>query len=260
MRRLLPAPATDASADLDDLGLWQEYRYPTDTCWLRANMVASVDGATTLNGRSGGLSNEADRRLFAILRARADVIIAGAGTVRAEGYGPAEHRADLVAWRRQAGQAEAAAIAVVSASLDLDPRAPLFRRAVTPTIVITAEAAPADRRAALARTARVLVAGGARVDLAQAVDALAAAGHRRLLCEGGPRLLGQLVAADLLDELCLTTSPSLACEPVRGLVEGDRHTTRPTPLELASLLEQDGYLFARYLRGRPITTTPYAGS
>jgi riboflavin biosynthesis pyrimidine reductase len=260
MRRLLPTPATETSADLDEPHLWQEYDYPPERSWLRANMVASVDGATTENGRSGGLSSGADRRLFAILRARADVIIAGATTVRVEGYGPAEHRAELVAWRRQAGQADAAAIAVVSASLDLDPEAPLFRRALVPTILITTEDAPADRRAAFERVAQVLVVGSGRVDLGRAVDGLAAAGHRRMLCEGGPQLLGQLAGANLVDELCLTISPRLAGDPVRGLVEGDRHTRQQTPLELAGLLEQDGYLFARYLRERPVTSTPYAGS
>ena len=78
MRQIYPDEAA-----LTDAGLADRYRYPgqgaVGSHWLRANMVMSLDGAATVRGRSGGLSGEADRQVFALLRALADVIVVGAG-------------------------------------------------------------------------------------------------------------------------------------------------------------------------------------
>ena len=240
MRQLLP-PA----GDLDDAALAKLYDYPGRP-WLRANRVMSADGAATLDDRSGGLSSKADRRLFALLRGLADVILAGAGTARAEGYKPVRPREVTDGLR--AGRGPTPPIAIVSRALDLDPDAPLFTEAPAhaQTIVITCAASPASRREALARHADVVVAGHTVVDLAEAVAALRERGLGRVLCEGGPHLLAELVEADLLDELDLTVSPLLAGPGANRITAGTRFP--PHHLRLAHLLAEEDVLFCRYTR------------
>ena len=235
----------DVEVDLDEV-----YAYPPagpPGRWLRANMVASADGAATVQGRSGGLSSPADQRLLGVLRALADVVVVGAGTVRAEGYAPVRARPSYAERRAAAGQAPAAAMAVVSATLDLDPGGPLLsQRGTAPTLVLTCAAAPPERARRLRERAEVVVVGEDRVDLPAALAALAGRGLDRMLCEGGPSLLAQLAAADLLDELCLTVSPLLLAGDAPRVLTGPALAS-PRPLRLASLLEEDGHLFARYL-------------
>jgi riboflavin biosynthesis pyrimidine reductase len=236
------------------------YAYPPgaspDRPWVRANMIASADGAADLDGRSGGLGGPADRLLLNVLRSLADVILVGAGTARAEKYRPARLSVMLASARQ--GRPPTPPIAVLSASLDLDPEAPLLASAPgsARTIVITTEAAPAERRRAVARHADVIVAGADRVTASHAVWALARRGHARILTEGGPSLLAQLAAAGQLDELCLTISPVLAggqarrilaagpaAGPAAGLPQG-----LPETLRLGHVLADGAYLFCRYLR------------
>jgi len=215
--------------------------------WVRANMVASVDGAATVKSMSGGLSGQHDRRLFHLLRGLADVILVGAGTARAEGYRPARPRDE---WARlRAGRPQSPPIAVVTQIVDLDLPGPMFTEAPgdARTIVITTQAAPPDRRARAARHADVVLAGTHRVDLAVALAALADRGLRRILAEGGPYLLGQLVAAGLLDELCLTVSPLLVGGEAARVLAGST-LAPPQRLRLAHVLEADGSLFYRYVR------------
>jgi 5-amino-6-(5-phosphoribosylamino)uracil reductase len=116
-------------------------------------------------------------------------------------------------------------------------------------VILTGAGAPAQRVAEAERAgARVLVAGdGAGVDPARAVRALADAGHTRLLTEGGPRLLGRLAAADVLDELCLTISPMLTAGDAQRIAGGPP-VEDPHRFTLACLLEEDGFLFTRYRR------------
>jgi riboflavin biosynthesis pyrimidine reductase len=239
VRRLLPLPMTD------DVDLDQAYAVssPAAGVHLRANMVGSADGAARVDGHSSGLSSAADKRLFTVLRGLCDVVLAGAGTVVAENYGPARPSQDRRAKRAAAGMAEIPPVAVVSGSLPFGPDARLFSEAVARPIVITTEHAPADRREALAGVADVVIAGRERVDLERALAVLSDRGLRRVLCEGGPHLLTELLAAGHVDELCLTVSPTL--------VGGDLHLLAnplPTPvgLRLEHLLEDDGSLFLRY--------------
>ncbi len=238
LRQVLPA-------DRDDPDLPALYAYP-DGPWLRANMVSSVDGAASLEGASAGLSSDTDRRLFALLRTLSDVILVGAATVRTERYKPARFNE---AWSGlRAGRTPTPPIAVITRSLDLDPASPLITAAPADarTIVITTAQAPADIRAALEPSADVIVAGEEGVDFTAAVAALAERGHRRLLAEGGPHLLGELLAAGLLDELCLTIGPLLAGPgPGRIVAGGDAASL---PLDLAHVLAEDGFLFCRYTR------------
>ncbi|MEU6574216.1 pyrimidine reductase family protein [Streptomyces sp. NPDC046805] len=217
--------------------------------WLRTNMVSTLDGAAQHEGRSQPISCAADMRIFGVLRALADVVIVGAETVRKEGYGPARARAEFAAAREAAGQGPAPAIAIVTASLDLDFSLPLYTSPLVPTLILTGAAAPRDRIAAAEKAgARVVIAGdGAGVDPARAVRALADLGHTRLLGEGGPRLLGEMIAAEVLDELCLTLSPMLTAGGAQRIAGGPSVAV-PRRFELASLLEEAGFLFGRYRR------------
>ncbi|MER5530179.1 pyrimidine reductase family protein [Streptomyces sp. NPDC002677] len=226
------------------------YGYPVGRgVWLRANMVSTLDGAGQHDGRSQPISGAADMRIFGTLRALADVVVVGAETVRQEGYRPARARAEFAGPRAAAGQGPAPAVAVVTASLDLDFSLPLFTSPLVPTLILTGAAAAPDRVAAAERAgARVVVAGdGAGVDPARAVSALVGLGHTRLLTEGGPRLLGQFIAADVLDELCLTMSPMLTAGSAQR-ISGGPGVTVPRRFELVSLLEEAGFLFSRYQR------------
>ncbi len=251
MRQIYP-DADPAAADDDDL-LARCYAYPAldgpgERPWVRANMVASVDGAATLEGRSGGLGGGADRKLFQVLRSLADVVLVGGGTARAEKYKPARLAAMVPALR--AGRPPTPPIALVSASLDLDPDSPLLAAAPdwARTIVLTTATAPADRRRALARRATVIEAGEKRVDARWAIDALAGLGHSRILTEGGPRLLGHLAAAGRLDDLCLTIGPLLAGGDASRILAGSPLPGGALPLTLTHVLAEDGSLFCRYLR------------
>lgn len=240
--------ARDREWTLDELA--DAYAYPEqDGPWLRANMVSTLDGAAQHDGRSQGISCASDMRIFGTLRGLADVVIAGAETVRLEGYRPARARDAFAARRAAAGQGPAPAIAVVSGSMDLDFSLPLFTEPLVPTLVLTGAGAPPARiDAARKAGAEVVIAGeGARVDPARAVRELADRGLTRLLTEGGPRLLGQFVAAGVLDEMCLTLSPMLTAGDAQRIAGGPSVAV-PERFALASLLEEAGFLFTRYRR------------
>ncbi|OEJ93835.1 hypothetical protein J116_004495 [Streptomyces thermolilacinus SPC6] len=242
---------------LDELA--DAYAYPEDAAsarhgaWLRANMVSSLDGAAQHDGRSEPISSAADMRVFGAMRALADVVVVGAETVRLEGYRPARAREAFAARREAAGQGPAPAIAVVSASLNLDFSLPLFTSPLVPTLVLTGAAAPPARvREAERAGAEVVVAGdGPGVEPERAVRALAGRGMTRQLTEGGPRLLGQFVAAGVLDELCLTVSPTLTAGDAQRIAGGPSLAV-PSRFALASVLEEDGFLFTRYRRISPV--------
>ncbi|MFJ8434221.1 pyrimidine reductase family protein [Kitasatospora sp. NPDC094019] len=236
------------------------YAYPGQVSrgrpWLRANMVAGLDGGARLDGLSEGLSSPADKRIFGVLRALSDVVLVGAETVRAEGYGPAGAPAGFAAARRAAGQAPAPAIAVVSRSLGLDLTAPLFTEPLVRTVVVTTEDASARALAEVAEVADVIAVGRGSVDLRAAVAALADRGWTRILTEGGPRLLGQLAAADLLDELCLSLAPLITGGDAPRIIH-DAEMPDVRRMRLVSLIEQKGFLFTRYLRSAdPVTSGP----
>jgi len=244
-------PGSESSQGLTRQDLAEIYAYPsTDRPWVRANMVTSADGAATIHGRSSGLSSDADRSLFALLRTLSDVILVGAGTARAERYTavrPHELWEDL-----RADDAPVPAIAVVTRRVSLDLNTPLVTAALpgARTIIITTEQAPSGLRAEALKNADVIVAGEDNADLGVALAALGERGYRRILAEGGPQLLGQLAAAELLDELCLTISP-LVTSGVAGRIAVGTDAVQMGKLVLQHVLEDQGYLFCRYTRRRP---------
>lgn len=226
MRRL--APTADDTVDLR-----AAYAVPAGR-HVRVNFAASVDGAATVDERSRGLSSDADRELFHLLRAMSDVVLVGAGTVRAENYGGA---------RTEGGHVPP--IAVVSRSLDFDARARLFTDTTVRPVVITCEAAPATRRQGLDDVADVIVAGEDVVDVNVALDALAERGLEHVICEGGPHLFGWLASAQAFDELCLTLAPLLAGGQAKRIIAGVE-SELVDALRLMHVLEDDGHLYLRY--------------
>ncbi len=215
---------------------------------LRANFVSSLDGAVTLNGRSGALGSPDDQRLMSVLRTLADVIVVGAGTVRAEGYGGLRLPADKVDLRRAMGLSDQPPIAVVSSSLDLDPTHPFFSKALVRPMVLTHEDAPLPRRAALAAVAEVIDCGASSVGPARLMLALAERGMPQVLCEGGPHLFGELLAADLVDELCLSLSPVLVGGGAGRIAQGAAEAARR--MRLVHALPAGDMLLLRYARAR----------
>ncbi len=248
MRQLLPAPVD--AVDVESCYLSDERQSWPDRPWVVVNMAATVDGATAIDGRSGGIGGSGDRLAFHALRSAADVILVGAGTVRAEGYRPVAVPPSLEARRRAAGRPEPARLAVVTRSLDLDPGAALF--AGPAPIVFTVSGAPSERAAALRDVADVIEVGDHDVDLLRALEVLGDLGARCVVAEGGPTLNGQLVAADLVDELCITIAPTLAggssSRPTHGAAP-----PAPRSMRLERLLTDGRDLLARYVveRDRP---------
>ncbi|MGY1809752.1 dihydrofolate reductase family protein [Blastococcus sp. SYSU D00669] len=236
MRRLLPDPADLAP---DEIGA--AYRLPPGRA-LRINFIASLDGATTVAGRSRDLQSPGDLLVFRVLRALADVVLVGAGTAAAEGYGPMTDDSVVGRLRVELGRPATAPIAVVSRRASLEPGS---RLAVPQTILVTCAAADAGRRAALADAGvQVLVCGEDDVDLPAALDALAGRGLAHVTCEGGPQLLRTALEAGVVDELDLSISPALVGGEVRLL--GDVPLADVVRLDLRQVLEEDGMLFTRY--------------
>lgn len=213
---------------------------------VRVNFIASLDGAATHEGLSGGLNNADDKIVFDTLRLLTDVILVGAGTVRAEGYGGIRMTAEDAAWRVAHGLSAQPPVAIVSGRLDLDPGHPIFTEAATRAIVLTHDAAPADRRVALSAVADVIVCGEDAIDPRLLVAALAARGLPQILCEGGPHLFGDLIADDRVDELCLSLSPLLEGGAAGRIAVGASAATRT--MELLHVLRAGDMLFLRYAR------------
>lgn len=250
--RLLPGP----TADLDDDELRHSYHHPGPPAgrraWVRANMISSLDGAATdAGGRTEGLSSPADRQLLVLLRRAADVVLVGAGTVRAQRYRPSR-----------------TLVAVLTRTGDLDPTIPMFdpdadgpRERIRPLVLATPTAS-ADRLRALAGGAEIVRVQAAVTD---AVGVLASRGLTRILTEGGPRLLADLTAVGELDELCLTLagrlvgsdSPRILDGPALGHPPTGHPTTGGADFEPVSILrcERDLYLRSRLVRPPADDTT-----
>ncbi|WP_236788245.1 pyrimidine reductase family protein [Amycolatopsis sp. GM8] len=243
MRMLWPNPLDDVTDD--DLERLYGFPEDLDRPWVQVNFVSSADGAATLDDVSAGLSNPADKRIYLMGRDLADVVLVGAGTARAEGYRGARTNPERQARRRRLGLSELPPIAVVSGSARLDPGSSLFTDTAVPPIVITTASAPEDRRAALAEAgADVLVAGDEMIDPRAALEQLDARGLCRINCEGGPHLFGELIAEDLVDQLCLTVAPMLAGAGAGRITEG--RTGEARRLDVASILFEDGFTMFRY--------------
>ena len=199
---------------------------------VRLNMIVSVDGGTSWNGMSGALGGAADKALFGVLRSLTDMILVASGTMRAEHYGPVKGTAG---------------IAVVSQRCDFDWSSPFFQDATTRPIIVTVASADEGNRKRASEVAEVIIAGEDSVDLTTAVMQLGARGAKTILAEGGPTLNGELAQAMLLDELCVTLSPTLASGDSKRLLVGSA-LDQLARLQLHMICEADDYLFLRYRR------------
>ncbi len=212
-------------ADLDDDALRAAYA-PLRLPWLRLNFVSTIDGAASGgDGTSGSINNDADHRVFGALREQADVVIAGAGTIRDEGYRP-----------------NSKPLVVVTRSGAIPPT--LLEGDTGQVYVATGASAPglADARSLLGD--RVLVLGDDAPDAVALRSALMDLGFENLLCEGGPHLARDLLAASVVDELCCTLVPTLVAGGAPRITVGE---AIDVPLTLHALLEDDGTLLGRWL-------------
>jgi riboflavin-specific deaminase-like protein len=273
LARLLP-PGAPAEADQIVAGLELDTlagATPSSRPYVMLNMVSTVDGHATLAGRSRLLSSRADRELFHGLRLAVDAVIAGAGTVRVERYGrivPDESRRRL---RIARGRSEEPVACIVSERLDLPPDIPLLADPAARVAILTPSTASLPECAAEVHYIRAERDG--LLDLPAALATLRErfAVHT-LLCEGGPHLNAQLLAAGLVDELFLSLAPLLAggdfagnpahpdaahpdpfhLDPthpdVLGILAGPE-LSPPLALELLGVLEHDSHLFLRYRVG-----------
>ncbi len=240
-----------AAGAIDEESLLELYGYPAAPT-VRANMIASIDGAATTGGVSGGLGGPGDRAVFTALRELADVIVVGAGTARAENYGGARMSVAQRNRRQLRGQAEVPPVALVTRSGMLERDLPVLAASEVPALVLTCTAAAPGTRNRLGASTEVLDCSDSdpqQVDLAVAVRQLADRGLTRVLTEGGPSLLGAFVAQGLLDEICLTSAPVVIGGDAVRVAVGSAEA--PTAMRRAHLLaDDDGYLYARYISVR----------
>ncbi|HEX6392873.1 MAG TPA: pyrimidine reductase family protein [Acidimicrobiales bacterium] len=242
MRALLPIAA--ANVDITDAYAVGRSQVP-GRAFVRCNMISSLDGAISLNGRSGTLGGPADRMVFQVLRSLADVILVGAGTMRTEGYGPAVLNEDLRNQRKERGQPAVPPIAVVTRSGNLDWSSPFFTEAEQRPIVVTTTGTNPGARERAGHAAELVLAGEDNVDLEEAIANLYGSGYRSVLLEGGPGLNADVVNAGLLDELCVTLSPRIVAGDGPRILAGPELSV-PLELDPVHLLEQDGFYFYRF--------------
>jgi riboflavin biosynthesis pyrimidine reductase len=244
---------------------------PSRRPYVVGNFAATLDGVVSLNvgGRSGGGEitgfEPHDRVLMGLLRAVADVVIVGAGTMRAvpRHLWTAEHvypklAVDFARLRRRLGKPPAPLNVVVTARGELDLTLPVFSSGKVPSLIVTtAPGARRLRRVGLPPTVRVATAGQRGPLTARAVvRAVQATGHHDLLLvEGGPHLIGDFFAERELDELFLTLAPQVAGradEVARpGLVAG--HAFAPDDPRWGSLVgvrRGGSHLYLRFEFGR----------
>jgi riboflavin biosynthesis pyrimidine reductase len=224
---------------------------------VRANIVLSLDGGASFNGKTRPISDATDLWLLNQLRGYADVIVVGAGTVRAERYGPARLTDEQREHRAASGYADTPPpIAIVSARMTLERDLPIFTGTGPRPLLITAEQSR-QQAEALADLADIVIAGDERVDPVLLLEALRSRGLRRVLCEGGPTLLASFIEQDLVEDMCLSLAPRFTGpQPVDAVgrpgqpLDSAGALSQPTTLSLRHVLTNDGMLFLRYTRTR----------
>jgi riboflavin-specific deaminase-like protein len=244
LRRLLPGGGEltpdEAAAELD-FAAWA----PEERPFVAVNMVATVDGRASVEGRTAPISSVADRQVFHALRTRVDAVMVGAGTLRTERYGRLVRDPQRREQRVAAGLAADPLAIVVSGRLDLSSDLPLLASPESTVVIVTASEASIDGCAA-----RVEYLRSSPVDFPASLATLREAhGVRSILCEGGPALNASLLADGLIDELFLTTVPKLAGGAGALTIVGAGSIDAPVEARLQWLLECDGELFARYRLG-----------
>ena len=203
-----PLPLSSAPAmSADELA--ECYPWPESGSWVRAMMVTTLDGAAAgPDALSNSVSSPVDQAVFQTTRRRADAVLIGAGTLRAERYTPMRAKPADRAAREAGGQTPAPVLVVASGSLDLPWHLPVWTESDQRPLVITAAGADPERLGEAEQHAQVVVVDQLTPRLI--IDALTERQLTRITCEGGPRLLRDLVAADVVDEADITVSPVFA--------------------------------------------------
>jgi riboflavin biosynthesis pyrimidine reductase len=237
----------DAEALTDD-AMRDLFAYPDGLSQprLRANFIASIDGAVTLDGSGRRLGTQTDRRVFIRLREVADVVLVGATTAASKPYADIQVGADAQPWRLSHGMSAVLRLAVVSRRAVIPPQ--LLQNPTMPPIVVVSESAPSSARRAL-EASGALVAEMAEGQIGSAAirNALSELGLNRVLVEGGPTLFSHLVAGNEIDELCLTTSPMMVAGAARRIATSADHVEiRMQRKDI--LLGADGTVIVRWVR------------
>lgn len=237
--------------ELPPLDDW--YPWPEGRAWLRCMMLTTLDGAVRgPDGLSGSLSCPADQHVFAQVRRFAHAVLVGAGTLRAERYEPLTE-GDTAHERVSRGLTPAPVLVVVTASMDLPWEDPVFRDSTMPPLVVTTESAPIEGLERARQSCEVIALPGERLDPYQLVSAIAYRGMTHIVCEGGPTLLAELTRAGLVDEADITVAPM---QVAGGQVATGDAMSGAAHLGLAAVIEQDGWLFTRYVRPGSTEGTP----
>lgn len=253
IERIFPRAAILSSAELEqELLAAPAENASLNRPWLSFNFISSIDGAATLEGLSGKLGNPWDLRIFSLLRQSADVILVGAATIRAEGYGGELLSAAAQQWRHDNWLPRHPPLAIVSGSLNLDPDLEVFRDAPVKPLILTLESAlanaPRDRVSALEKLAEIVTVGKDDLDPQRLLSELAARNYQRIHSEGGPTLLGTFAAAGAVDELNLTLSPLLVGGASGRIAHGAAASEVANSMELNRILKAESMLFLRYVR------------
>lgn len=251
MRQLLPDPDSSTSDERREVEPGLDLLYadvafpepPDERPYTYLGMITSIDGAATIEGRSGGLGGEGDRAAFRRLRETCDAILVGAGTARDERYRAPRADDDVRERRRERGLEPVPTMVLITRRVDLDPMTDLFTQNEIRPIVLTTQ--QAEVPSGLEDVTQVVRAGGADVDLRAGLAELRRWGIGYLLCEGGPSLNRSLLAADLVDELFVTVAPKLVAGSGPGITAGDA-LDPPRRLELISASEHESELLLRY--------------
>lgn len=243
MRALLP----NSLPEVDDAYLLERYS-TSQRPFIRFNFVSSVDGSAQREGLSGGLGSPGDRRIFGLLRRLADVVLVGAGTVRAEGYAGALLGTEDIAWREARGMSSQPVLAIVSHGLHMQHDDEALTLSPVPVLLFTSSQVTKEHRARFPSHVEVVqvpeVDQGC--DPKEIVKVLLDRGLGFIHAEGGPHLLGQFIAANQLDSLCVSYSPMVLAGSGQRIAHGPQEAVRH--LSLHSLCEEDSMLFSDYRR------------
>ena len=232
----------------EDLRATYAFPAPSSTPWVKVNFVSSLDGAATVQGKSGGLGNADDKRIFLLGRELCDVILVGAATAIAEKYRGVTREEMAGGDRTARGLAPVPTIAIVTRNCTIQPDALVITDTEVAPLIYTAASADEGRRTAVADAgAEVVLAGDEDVDLHAVVADLGRRALNRVNCEGGPRLFGSMIAAGLVDELCLSVSPLLTSGDSGRIAVGD-FPEQPQRMHLRSVLQGDDLLMLRYTK------------
>lgn len=229
---------------VDPVDLQMSYpRGRSDRPWVVANFISTIDGAAVVDGGSTAINDEDDKAMFAAIRTVADFILVGAGTVRAENYGPPSMDEARRERRMEARLDPEPHLVIVSGSLSVDPSHRVFGDPENRVTLLTSQEAPGDRVESLSEVADVVQ-----------LDDMSADGILRymrmgkvVLCEGGPSLFGQFVSEGLVDEMAWTVAPMLVAGDSPRISHSAERAADPE-MRLDRVLYGDRSLFLRYLR------------